>query len=149
MAPQENFESEVLFAQRLEKVLDQADRIFSGEEGHGRFLDLHKHYLAFCELSKLRKLGLIKSDDYLSWLQNFDKFNVVPLYIKQTSKYAEYVDQLVEYLKDFIKRAKPLLDFEELRTQIEEMFEGEWEQRSLFGWEASIAKIYGEEPHAA
>ena len=92
MAPQENFESEVLFAQRLEKVLDQADRIFSGEEGHGRFLDLHKHYLAFCELSKLRKLGLIKSDDYLSWLQNFDKFNVVPLYIKQTSKYAEYVD---------------------------------------------------------
>lgn len=92
---------------------------------------------------------MIKSDDYLSWLQNFDKFNVVPLYIKQTSKYAEYVDQLVEYLKDFIKRAKPLLDFEELRTQIEEMFEGEWEQRSLFGWEASIAKIYGEEPHAA
>lgn len=68
MAPQENLESEVLFAQCLEIVLDQADRFFSGEEGHGRFLDLHKHYITFCSLSKLRKLGLVKSDDYLSWL---------------------------------------------------------------------------------
>lgn len=82
IAPQENFESEVLFAQRLEVVLDQADRIFSGEEGHGRFLDLHKHFFTFCRLSKLRKLGLIQSDDYLSWLQNFDKFNIIPLYVK-------------------------------------------------------------------
>ena len=24
------------------------------------------------------------------------------------------------------------------------MFEGEWEQRSLFGWETAICKIYGE-----
>ena len=28
------------------------------------------------------------------------------------------------------------------------MFEGEWDQRSLFGWESSIAKIYGEHPQA-
>ena len=25
------------------------------------------------------------------------------------------------------------------------MFDGEWEQRSLFGWENAIAKIYGED----
>ena len=37
-----------------------------------------------CRLSKLRKLGLIKGDDYLSWLQNFNRFEVVPLYIKQS-----------------------------------------------------------------
>ena len=29
------------------------------------------------------------------------------------------------------------------------MFEGEWDQRSLFGWESSIAKIYGEEQSQA
>ena len=144
MAPLENLESEVLFAQRMEQVLDQADKIFSGEEGHGKYLDLHKHYLTFCRLSKLRKLGLIKSDDYLSWLQNFDKFNLVPLYIKQTSQYVEYVESLFDYLKDFLSRAKPLLDFKEISEQTEEMFEGEWEQRSLFGWEAAICKIYGE-----
>ena len=108
-------------------MLDLADKVFSGEEGHGRFLDLHRHYFAFCRLSKLRKLGLIKGDDYLSWLQNFDKFNLVPLYIKQTSQYGEYVSQLVDYLKDFLRRAKPLLDFSELSVQIDEMFEGEWD----------------------
>ena len=32
----------------MEKVLDQADKVFSGEEGHGKYLDLHKHYFAFC-----------------------------------------------------------------------------------------------------
>lgn len=111
MAPYEIYDTEVYFAQRLEVVLNQADRIFSGEEGHGRFLDLHKHYFAFCRLSKLRKLGLIQSDDYLSWLQNFDKFNVIPLYIKQANQYAEYVLNLHEYLRDFVIRAKPLLDF--------------------------------------
>jgi len=146
LAPQENYESEVLFAQRLDMVLDKADRIFSGEEGHGRFLDLHRHYFTFCRLSKLRKLGLIRSDDYLSWLQNFDKFNVIPLYIKQTSQYVDYVTQLFHYLQDFIQRAKPLLDFTELSGHIEEMFDGEWDQRSLYGWEVAIAKIYGEEP---
>ena len=127
MAPQENLESEVLFAQRMDIVLDQADKIFSGEEGHGKYLDLHKHYFAFCRLSKLRKLNLIKSDDYLSWLQNFDKFAVIPLYIKQTNQYVEYVQNLLEYLKDFFQRAKPLMDFSEIREQTDEMFEGEWE----------------------
>ena len=85
----------------METVLDQADKIFSGEEGHGKYLDLHQQYYTFCRLNKLRKLGLIKGDDYLSWLQNFDKFNLVPLYIKQTSQYAEYVSALMEYLSDF------------------------------------------------
>lgn len=114
MAPQENLESEVLFAQRMEHVLDQADKIFSGEEGHGKYLDLHKHYFAFCRLSKLRKLGLIKSDDYLTWLQNFDKFTVVPLYIKQSSQYLEYVESMADYLKDFFRRSKPLVNFLEI-----------------------------------
>ena len=71
------------------------------------------------------------------------------MYIKQTNAYAEYVAHLVEYMKDFVRRAKPLLDFEELRIQVDEMFEGEWEQRSLFGWEAAIAKLNGESPEQA
>lgn len=29
------------------------------------------------------------------------------------------------------------------------MFEGEWEQRSLFGWETSIAKMNGESLNVA
>ena len=144
MAPAENLASEALFAQRMEHVLDLADKTFSGEEGHGKYLDLHKHYFTFCRLSKLRKLGLIKSDDYLSWLQNFHRFELVPLHIKQNGLYAEYVNALADYLKDFLQRSKPLEDFAELREQTDEMFEMEWEQRSLFGWESAIAKLHGE-----
>ena len=125
-------------------MLDEAEKTFSGEEGHGKYLDLHKHYFAFCRLSKLRKLNLIKSDDYLSWLQNFDRFNVVPLYIKQTGQYADYVKSLADYLQDFYRRSQPLIDFSEIADQVEEMFEGEWDQRSLYGWETAIAKVYGE-----
>ena len=58
----------------MEAVLEKADKIFSGEEGHGKFLDLNKNYLTFCNIKKLRALGLIKSEDYLTWLQNFDQF---------------------------------------------------------------------------
>jgi hypothetical protein len=52
----------------MDEVLELADKTFSGEESHGKHLDLHGHYLAFCNLKKLRQMGLIKSDDYLSWL---------------------------------------------------------------------------------
>lgn len=89
----------------------------------------------------------MKSDDYLCWLQNKTKFDQVPLYIKQTSQYADYVTQLADYLQDFLRRSKPLLDFDELSSQFDEMFESEWDQRSLFGWETAIAKIYGEVPN--
>lgn len=67
-ASNENLEAENLFAQQMDAVLDQADKIFSGEESHGKYLDLHGHYMQFCNLKKLRQLNLIKSDDYLSWL---------------------------------------------------------------------------------
>ena len=75
----------------MEEILDQAEMVFSGEEGYGRFLDLHQHYMEFCNIKKLRQLGLIESADYLSWLKNFDKFHIVPIYIKQSSKYEIYV----------------------------------------------------------
>ena len=39
---------------------------------------------------------------------------MIPLYIKQTSQYAEYVESLNDYLKDFFKRSKPLVDFSEI-----------------------------------
>jgi len=88
----------------MDAVLDISDRIFSGEEGHGKYLDLHNHYMSFCNIKKLKQLNLIKSDDYLTWIQNLDRFAVVPLYIKQSSKYEAYVSELSDYLKDFFQR---------------------------------------------
>lgn len=101
MAGNENLETENLFAQQMDEVLDLADKAFSGEESHGKHLDLHGHYMTFCNLKKLRQMGLIKADDYLSWLQNFDKFHVIPLYLKQKNKYELYIAALKDYFCDF------------------------------------------------
>jgi hypothetical protein len=54
LASNENLETENLFAQQMDEVLELADKNFSGEESHGKHLDLHGHYLAFCNLKKLR-----------------------------------------------------------------------------------------------
>ena len=82
LAVSEAMSSEALFAKEMELVLKESDKLFTGEESHGKYFDLHKHYLNFCNIKKLRQLNLIKADDYLTWLQNLDKFSVVPLYIK-------------------------------------------------------------------
>ena len=63
-------------------------------------------------MSRLRKLQIIKSDDYLSWLQSFDKFSLVPLYIKQSGQYGTYIAELAEALRDFFRRTRPLDDYE-------------------------------------
>ena len=71
---------------------------------------------------------LIKADDYLSWLQNFEKFHVIPLYLKQKNKYEIYVAELKDYLSDFFARVQPLINFkQEVYDSVAEMFESEWE----------------------
>jgi len=124
--------------------LQQSDKIFSGEESHGKYFDLHQLFLAFTNIKKLRALGIIKADDYLEYLTQLDKFKSVPLYIKQSSKYEQYCEDLCSYLKDFFQRTNPLVDFAQISEQTEEMFEQEWDQRSLFGWEQFIPRIVGE-----
>jgi len=103
-------DSEAMFGQIMDEVIDYCDKRFTAEEGNGRYLDLHEHYLRFCNIKKLRHLStqglLFKADDYLTWLQNFDKLNKVPLYLKQTSKkYQTYLSELKEYLVSFFRRS--------------------------------------------
>jgi len=74
----------------MEAVLHKSDKLFTGEESHGKYFDLHAHHVNFCNIKKLRALGLIKADDYLKWLGSIDNFKVVPLYIKQSAKYSNY-----------------------------------------------------------
>ncbi len=51
-----------------------SDKMFSGEEGHGKYFDLHSHYLNFRNIKKLEKLHVVNAEDYLSWLKNINKF---------------------------------------------------------------------------
>ena len=52
----------------MEEVIDYCDKTFTAEEGNGKYVDLHQFFLEFCNIKKLRKLNVIKTDDYLIWL---------------------------------------------------------------------------------
>lgn len=56
-----------------------------------------------------------------------------------------YIESLCEYLKDFFKRTNPLVDFGVIEDQTNEMFDQEWEQKSLYGWELFIPRIVGDD----
>jgi len=56
----------------------------------------------------------VKADDYLAWLQNLEKFTLIPLYVKQSPKYEAYVSDLCDYLKFFFQRTNPLVEFQKI-----------------------------------
>lgn len=77
--------------------------MFSGEEFHGKCLDLvqfHEQWLQFSE----NKIS------YIQYLQIFDKFEQQEL--NKGKEYLEYLISLVDYLKRFISRTEPLFDLE-------------------------------------
>ena len=47
-------DSDALFGKVMDDVIDYCDKKFTAEEGNGRYLDLHEHYLAFGNIKKLR-----------------------------------------------------------------------------------------------
>jgi len=48
--------------------------------------------------------GQLKADDYLTWIQNFDKHQRVPAYVKTSAKYETYLMGLKSYLVSFFKK---------------------------------------------
>lgn len=78
--------------------------IFTGEERNGRFLDLYRIYD--------EAINLCVNDnslDYLTFLQVFDRpIDYIPENKRETSSYSIYLDNLLNYLIDFIKRTRPL-----------------------------------------
>ncbi len=76
---------------------------FSGEEGLGRFLDLHEHYNRFINA----KLG--PSDtDYLGYLSLLADFAAIPQHLRLGRPYSDYLSSLLGYLVSFYERTQPL-----------------------------------------
>ena len=102
---------------------------FSGEEGHGRFLDLHESHARFLD----GKLGAAR--EYGEYLRACDDFASTPRAIKFSAAYGEYLDGLFEYLKSFHERAVPLRFVEETLRAEEEAFDARWRAGECPGWE--------------
>jgi len=109
---------------------------FSYEEAYGHYLDLNGHHFAYNNL-----MIDDESISYLDYLQIIDRLYEIPASVKQTKKYEGYLNGLSDYLLDFVRRAKPLIDFEQNdMPTVEKEFETQWEKNSFIGWDENFLK---------
>ncbi|CAG8537474.1 18408_t:CDS:10 [Acaulospora morrowiae] len=110
---------------------DELDKLFSGEEGCGRFLDLHALHEQYVNLKNVRKL------DYLTYLSEFDNFSDYPKENKH-GEYLNYLQSLRDYLESFFKRVKPLSNLDDIKKETETDFNQKWKNGTFPGWERQI-----------
>lgn len=120
---------------------------FSDEEGLGKYIDIHRFYDMYINLMGKTNLNPMEqgpiisqqmnsapSIDYLSYLSSFDKLYEIPLDIKSKKEYMEYLDSIIDYLKDFIFRAQPLIDVDSELIDAVNEFEKQWKSNKFIGW---------------
>ncbi|OZJ06928.1 hypothetical protein BZG36_00173 [Bifiguratus adelaidae] len=136
--PNQHFEPmEVEFLREAEKGTedDDLDRLFSGEESNGRFLDLNNIFEAYINLKGVSKMG------YLAFLSRFDDFaDIYPKHIKKSAEYKSYLTLLYQYLESFFSRAKPLYNLPDLRERTRKQFDQQWSEGKVPGWEKKLGE---------
>lgn len=100
---------------------------FSGEEIYGKYLDLHPFYLRFCNLPHIPS----RDQDYLQYLDRFNKFFYLSEQSKATKAYASYIKELWHYLSDFFVRVQPLICLEDSVSEWSKLFEEKWTSGTL------------------
>ena len=99
------------FIENRESELNLAD--FTDEESYGKFLDLNEHFHMYLNLKNI--VGINASNmDYLSYLNTFDHFYVIPKAKKFSADYQKYLESLLEYLEGYIVRVKPLMPLDDV-----------------------------------
>jgi splicing factor 3A subunit 3 len=131
------FDPEDLINEELEQV--ELDRIFTGEEGIARHLDLHSIFQEYINIKDIKRIP------YLTYLNRFDRFKDIVMQVKKTTKYFQYLNSLFEYLSGWIRRAQPLFNVEKLENDAAVEFEGLWEKDEVPHWkkpEPQDASLY-------
>ncbi|KAL5715761.1 hypothetical protein ACHQM5_017537 [Ranunculus cassubicifolius] len=117
-------------SEEYEELLKEEPQIeFSGEEGYGRYLDMHELYNEYIN----SKFG--KPIEYSAYLDVFSQLNEVPRNLKMTRRYREYLEHLLEYLINFFQRTEPLQDLDRIFSKVETEFEELWADGKIEGWE--------------
>lgn len=103
---------------------------FTDEEGYGRYLDLTKCHEAYLQVIKREET----KPSYLVFLDKFDRFTDMDREHKLSSVYRTYVEMMLEYFRDYCKRAKPLFDYEDMEKKVHENFIEQWNNKVFPGW---------------
>ncbi|KAI8468016.1 MAG: splicing factor 3a, subunit 3 [Monoraphidium minutum] len=102
---------------------------FTGEEGLGRYLDMHELHRAFTNARFGRQL------DYLEYLASFADLAAIPQPLKLTAGYRQYLQQLLDYLVSFYERTQPLAQLRRQLDRLEEEARRAFDAGEAPGWE--------------
>lgn len=127
----------------VDKGAGQKADPFTGEEHHGKYLDMH----AFHErATNMTALGFERVD-YMHFVGFFHRLDRIPKERKlgaQSKIYRSYLDDMLEYLLSFHARTNPLVNQEKMLRLIEADFSERWEQqKEVPGWIAAEKKEAG------
>lgn len=103
------------FAETRESEINLVD--FTDEESYGKFLDLNVHFHEYLNLKSIVGANAPKID-YLSYLNTFDHFYVIPKGKKFSADYQKYLASLLEYLEGYIVRVKPLMPLNDVSVAL-------------------------------
>lgn len=99
---------------------------------------MHVIYLQFLNLCKIMQDSkeTTRLHDYLWFLQNMDKFDDFSINkkFKNQSKYNAYLNNLYNYLAEFMKKSRPLMNYQEFEASFENIFEQKYAEGKLIGW---------------
>lgn len=114
------------------------DKRFTGDEGLGRYLDLHELHdnwnnLAPPSASGQASAGGWKRYSYLQYLAALTDFNL-SRQLKSSPAYASYLTDLLAYLSGFYERVFPLGDLDEVLQAADTDFAQRWEAGTVPGW---------------
>ncbi|BGP46059.1 Pre-mRNA-splicing factor sap61 [Rhodotorula kratochvilovae] len=114
------------------------DKRFTGEEGLGRYLDLHELHdrwnnLAPASSSGQASAGGWKRYSYLQYLGAVTQFALSPQ-LKAQPAYAKYLTDLLAYLSNFYERVLPLGDLDAVLEAADAAFARRWEAGEVPGW---------------
>jgi len=74
-------------------------------------------------------------------LKTFDQFHEIPRYCKYKDRpYSEYIEGIIEYLRNFLVRSQPIVGIEKLEQQFDKEFEERWGAKNIPGWQESTHK---------
>jgi len=114
--------------------------LFTTEENFGKCLDLHELYHNYINIPGMYSSNLNLNDnqsmlssnvnnivklDYLEYLKHLDSFKDIPMKVKKTKEYIDYIKNLTKYLKEFFVKIYPLVNFNEIQDIIDSKFEDE------------------------
>jgi hypothetical protein len=86
------------------------------------------------EIEKEAREAKYEEVDYITWLQQFERFHEVPRNVKFDKDYREFLDSFAAQMVDAFQRFFPLSSWKDQNEHFQEDFEARWSKSAVPGW---------------